>query len=97
LTPATRGGTNHFRWVLNPIVLAISLMRKVRFRGVKRLMLELFALIQSGVTRTDLGQCPACRSQMELLERRRADDRHEVSFFKCPLCAKEYQIPDVSD
>jgi hypothetical protein len=72
-------------------------MRKVRFRGVKILILELFALMQSGLTRTDLGQCRACRSQMELLERQPADDRHELSFFKCPLCAKEYQIPDVSD
>jgi hypothetical protein len=70
-------------------------MRKVRFRGVKRLMLELFALIQSGVTRTDLGQCPACRSQMELIERQPSDGRHETSLSKCPLCAKEYQ--NVSD
>jgi hypothetical protein len=60
-------------------------------------MLELFALIQSGFTRSDLGQCPACRSQMELLERRPADDRQEVSLFKCPLCAKEYRILDVPD
>jgi hypothetical protein len=82
---------------LSAILLASSLMRKIKFRGAKILILELFALIQSGLTRTDLGHCPACRSRMESLERQPAADRHEVSFIKCPLCAKEYQILNVPD
>jgi hypothetical protein len=72
-------------------------MRKVPVHGAKMLILELFALVQSGLNRTNLGPCPACRTRMELPERQPADDRHKASLVKCPLCSKEYQISDLSD
>jgi hypothetical protein len=36
--------------------------------------------------------CTVCRTTMRLFDTQPVDDRYEVVFFRCPLCAKSQQV-----